>query len=101
MVADLNHEGCLQFYGGFWARVRKDLACAPIYLDSGAVVPGALVRASTLAWLLSDALTYDDAGNPVSFRAWCRFGGINLDPAWFREELLAGRVPVFLKYEDA
>jgi hypothetical protein len=99
---DVDFKGAVQFYGGFWHQVLLDLHHEP------RIAPGRrehqpaaeiIARAQALAWVLDDALTYDSLGLPVSFRAWCRFGNMNLDPAWLREHLLSGELPGFVKYE--
>ena len=98
-AAEICHTGALNLYAAFWRLVILDLRQAPttrrVHMSTAELV----TRANTLAWLLDDELVYDEAGLPVSFRAWCRFGGQDLDPEWWRETLLSGNVPTHLRYE--
>lgn len=95
MVAQqIDYRGALNLYGGFWAQVVADLGYR------GTSLRRVVGRASTLAWVLDDAIEHDALGRPLSFRAWCRFGGLNLDPAWWREVLLSGEAPAAFRYED-
>jgi hypothetical protein len=98
---DVSFLGGLNLYGGFWRRVIRDLQGVPISVSGReGRIPGQFVRHQTLAWLLSDELRFDARGNPVSFVAWCQFGGMDLDPAWWRECLLSGQIPTRLRRED-
>lgn len=106
-LIDIHPVGATNFLGAFWRQVRNDLHYVPVHTEGRRVhaAPDSwlLNRAQTLAWVLEDSLSYDEAGLPISFRAWCRFGGLNLDPVWWRELLLSGEpLPsdAGLKYED-
>lgn len=101
LAAEVSYEGALNLVGGFFHQVMLDLNAIPASELRGHVAAHEQVaRASALAWLLDDSLTYDAMGLPVSFRAWCRFGNLNIDPEWLRAALLAGQAPGFVKYED-
>lgn len=71
-VEELSAQGCLNFIGGFWRQVYRDLHCS----DEPA-------RASALRFL-------DDRPN---FTFWCRIGGVNFEPEAWREILESGVLP--------
>lgn len=100
---DVNYEGALNFWGGMFYRVLLDVHYKPEIAEGRRVhasVEDLIARANSLAWLLDDSLVYDAMGLPVSFRAWCRFGGINADPDWLRAAILSGEMPGNFVSED-